>query len=176
MRVLGLIVVGFLAAACNGPDAQAPANVGSEAPAVNAAVEEVESGDVPANSAEVGAADAEQNVQSPAARPCMMQGKDRLQVASIRAVGTEPFWGARVEGRCVTYSTPENQQGVRVWARYSPGADGAGSWSGRLDGQPFEMKVSREADCSDGMSDKRYPLKVELTVKGEQRRGCAEAI
>ena len=102
-----------------------------------------------------------------------MQGPDRLQVAAIRAVGTEPFWGALVEGRCVTYSTPENQQGVRIWTRYSE-ANGRRAWVGQLDGNRFEMRVRPEAGCSDGMSDKRYPLAVELTVNGEQRIGCAE--
>src|SRR5690606_35712589 len=28
---------------------------------------------------------------------CLMQGSERLQVEPLRAVGTEPFWGARIE-------------------------------------------------------------------------------
>ncbi|HEX8641418.1 MAG TPA: hypothetical protein VF704_09720, partial [Allosphingosinicella sp.] len=70
---------------------------------------------------------------------CMMQGSERLQVAPLRAVGTEPFWGARIEGRCVTYSHPDDQQGTRVWTRYSPGAGGGGTWSGALEGRRFEL-------------------------------------
>ena len=110
------------------------------------------------------------------ANPCLMQGADGLQVAPIRAVGTEPFWGARVEGRCVTYSTPDDQQGVRVWARYSEAANGSGAWVGQLGGRKFEMRVRPQAGCSDGMSDKRYPMAVELAVNGEKRAGCAEPI
>jgi uncharacterized membrane protein len=105
-----------------------------------------------------------------------MQGADRLEVAPIRAVGTEPFWGARVEGRCVTYSTPENQQGVRVWTRYSAEPKGGGTWVGQLEGKKFEMRARPQAGCSDGMSDERYPLAVELAVNGEQRKGCAEPL
>lgn len=108
--------------------------------------------------------------------PCLMQGQQRLEVPPIRATGTEPFWSARVEGRCVTYSTPEDQQGTRVWTRYSAAANGGGAWTGQLAGKPFEMRTRREAGCSDGMSDKSYPIAVELTVGGEQRRGCAEPL
>ena len=106
----------------------------------------------------------------------MMQGNDRLQIPPIRAVGTEPFWGARVEGRCVTYSTPDNQQGVRVWTQYAAANGGRGTWTGQLDGKKFEMIVRPDAVCSDGMSDKRYPIAVELAVGGEQRTGCAEPL
>ncbi|MGZ8308073.1 MAG: hypothetical protein ACXWU6_15995, partial [Allosphingosinicella sp.] len=37
-----------------------------------------------------------------AAGPCLVQDGKTLSVAAVRAIGTEPFWGARVEGRCVT--------------------------------------------------------------------------
>jgi len=107
------------------------------------------------------------------ASACLMQGGERLRVSPIRAVGTEPFWGARVEGRCVRYSNPEDQDGTRVWTRYTDTGDG-GTWSGAMDGRPFELRIRAQPGCSDGMSDKRYPLAVELLVRGEQRRGCAE--
>ena len=115
-------------------------------------------------------------MQAESVSPCLMQGADRLQVEPLRAVGTEPFWGARVEGRCVTYSTPENQQGVRIWTRYSNEGNGRSAWVGQLGGKKFEMHVRPEEDCSDGMSDKRYPIAVELTVMGQKRKGCAEAL
>jgi uncharacterized membrane protein len=108
--------------------------------------------------------------------PCLMQVAEKLQVDPIRATGTEPFWAARVEGRCVTYSTPEKQPGVRVWTRYSQGAAGGGPWTGQLDGEKFEMRTRLKTGCSDGMSDKSYPIAVELTVNGEARRGCAEPL
>ena len=53
-----------------------------------------------------------------------------------------------------------------------------GIWVGALGGSSFELRTrpaaSVAAGCSDGMSDKRYPFAVTLTVNGEQRRGCAE--
>lgn len=106
---------------------------------------------------------------------CLMQDGKRLAVAPLRGVGTEPFWGAAIEGRCVTYSHPENQQGTRVWTRFTPRTGGGGIWSGALNGRSFVLTTRPQPGCSDGMSDRRYPLAVELTVGGEQRRGCAEA-
>ncbi|MEA3016341.1 MAG: hypothetical protein QOI38_1063 [Sphingomonadales bacterium] len=104
---------------------------------------------------------------------CMMQGSERLRVAPLRAVGTEPFWGARIEGRCVTYSHPEDQAGTRVWTRYAPGPGGGGTWSGALGGRPFELRARPRPGCSDGMSDTSYPIAVDLLVGGERRHGCA---
>jgi uncharacterized membrane protein len=105
---------------------------------------------------------------------CLMQGDTLLANPPLRAVGNEPFWGARIEGRCVTYSHIDNQQGTRVWTRYTPGAGGGGTWTGALEGHPFVLTARPQAGCSDGMSDERYPFAVELLVGGEERRGCAE--
>jgi uncharacterized membrane protein len=107
------------------------------------------------------------------ASPCLMQDGERLRVTPIRAVGTEPFWSARIEGRCVLYSHPEDQKGTRIWTRFEPLA-GGGTWSGALGGRQFELKASPRPGCSDGMSDKKYPLAVDLIVAGERRSGCAE--
>jgi len=110
-----------------------------------------------------------------AASPCLIQDGARLRMTPLRALGTEPFWNARIEGRCVTYSHPEDQAGTRVWTRYTPGPAG-GIWAGALGGRRFELRTRAEPGCSDGMSDERYPLAVDLLVDGEQRRGCAEPL
>jgi uncharacterized membrane protein len=102
----------------------------------------------------------------------MVQGDERLTVAPLRAVGTEPFWGARIEGRCVTYSHPDDQAGTRVWTRYTA-RPGGGAWVGALKGRPFELRTRAAPGCSDGMSDRRYPIAVDLLVDGERRTGCA---
>ncbi len=113
---------------------------------------------------------------SPApANACLMQGSERLRGPRLRAVGTEPFWGARIESRCVTYSHPDDQDGTRVWTRYS-GAGDEGSWTGALAGRPFVLRVRDQPNCSDGMSDRRYPYAVDLVVGGEKRQGCAERL
>jgi len=107
---------------------------------------------------------------------CAMQGSERLQVRPVRAIGTEPFWNARVAGRCVTYSHPDDQAGTRVWTRYTAGSGGGGTWSGALGGRRFELRIRPQPGCSDGMSDRRYPMAADLVVGGEQRRGCAEPL
>jgi uncharacterized membrane protein len=107
--------------------------------------------------------------------PCLTQDGKPVPANRLRALGTEPFWGARIEGRCVTYSHPEDQQGTRVWAKFSGTAE-SGTWTGALGGKPFVLRTQPEADCSDGMSDNRYPIAVTLTVMGEQRSGCAEPL
>ena len=105
--------------------------------------------------------------------PCLTQDGQAIPAVNLRAVGTEPFWGAKVEGRCVTYSHPEDQSGTRVWTKFSGSATN-GTWTGSLDGQLFIMRTLPRAGCSDGMSDILYPIAVSLTVGGEQRNGCAE--
>jgi uncharacterized membrane protein len=108
----------------------------------------------------------------PPANVCLAQDGLPLATPSLRAIGTEPFWGLRIEGRCVTYSHPDDQQGTRIWTRYTATAQG-GLWSGALGGKLFELRTRAQPGCSDGMSDKLYPIAVELRVAGETRTGCA---
>jgi uncharacterized membrane protein len=113
-----------------------------------------------------------QNAQSGNVSACLIQDGRRLSEMPLHAIGTEPFWAASVQGRCVTYSTPENQDGTRVWTQFSGSAEN-GTWRGALDERRFVMRTRPEQGCSDGMSDIRYPIAVTLTVMGEERRGCA---
>ena len=124
------------------------------------------------NSPETPQADAANDTDPKKASACLIQDGEPLRITPVKAIGTEPFWGAQVEGRCVTYSTPEDQKGTRIWTRFNPGPDG-GVWVGSLDGQPFKLITRLRPDCSDGMSDRSYPLEAILTVRGEERRGCA---
>ena len=103
---------------------------------------------------------------------CLVQDGQRLAVRPLRAVGTEPFWGARIEGRCVTYSHPQDQRGTRIWTRYTSHPNG-GVWIGAVAGQRFELRTLTQPGCSDGMSDRKYPMAVQLLVEEEQRKGCA---
>ena len=114
-------------------------------------------------------------VSKTSASACLMQGSERLNGPRLRAVGTEPFWGARIEGRCVTYSHPDDLNGTRVWTRYSTTGDSS-RWSGALKGRPFILRVRAQAKCSDGMSDRSYPYAVDLTIGEEKRTGCAERL
>lgn len=106
------------------------------------------------------------------ASPCWEQDGKAIRATPLRAIGTEPFWGAKVEGRCVTYSTPDDQAGTRVWTRLTAAPDGS-IYEGSLAGRRFRLAIRSAANCSDGMSDERYPMSAELIVSGETRRGCA---
>ena len=173
MRGTSLMAAMILLASCGGPAPENELRDEAAPAAQNLGEENSNAPGEPEATADGNAAD---EADTGAVSACLMQGDDRLQVQPFRAIGTEPFWAARVEGRCVSYSTPEDQKGVRVWTRYSAGTNGAGNWVGQLGGKPFEMRTRPEAGCSDGMSDKVYSIAVELTVNGEQRRGCAEPL
>jgi len=107
--------------------------------------------------------------------PCLIQDGTLLRMANMRAIGTEPFWNARTDGRCVTYSTPEDQTGTRIWTGVDSGPMGP-VWTGSFQGKPFVLRVQPAVRCSDGMSDKAYDWEAVLTVGGEERKGCAERV
>lgn len=92
-------------------------------------------------------------------------------VETVNFTGTEPFWGGEVRGDTLTYSTPEDIEGTQIAVSRFAGLGGV-SWSGELDGQPFDLSLT-EGECSDGMSDRTYPFVATLSVRGETRRGCA---
>lgn len=103
---------------------------------------------------------------------CHIQDGVALPRLSLRAIGTEPFWGATIDGRCVTYSHPEDQAGTRVWTQFRGSAE-QGEWIGFYANRRFVLRTRPQPRCSDGMSDVVYPIAVELVVAGEMRNGCA---
>lgn len=177
----GFLLAALLLAACQAEpvatnDGSAVAAATSERPGDAAARRESGNPAPAAQSAEAPAMPAQQKQDAaPKAGACDLQDGSALPPLRLRAVGTEPFWGARIEGRCVTYSHPEDQAGTRVWTKFE-GSALAGSWSGALNGQPFKLRTRAQAGCSDGMSDRLYPIEVSLTVGGEERQGCAEPL
>ena len=91
--------------------------------------------------------------------------------ASFRAIGTEPFWSASVEGETLTWSSPEQAGDVVVPVIRTDG-DGKATVSGMLEGRPLQLDV-RYATCSDGMSDTVYPLSVTRRLGSDVHEGCA---
>ena len=108
--------------------------------------------------------------------PCNIQDGEPI-THKLKALGTEPFWAAEVDGRCVTYKTPEDQKGIRIWTRVVSSPDSL-TFNGGLNGRQFQLHVAPAPlpACSDGMSDKSYPLEAVLRVDGETRKGCAEKL
>ncbi|MGD9812847.1 MAG: COG3650 family protein [Sphingobium sp.] len=89
----------------------------------------------------------------------------------LSLTGTEPFWGGNVTGGTLTYTTPDNPDGLAIRVERFAGRNGV-SYSGEMDGRRFTAAVS-PGQCVDGMSDRVYPFNVTLEVAGETRNGCA---
>ena len=170
MRLIMMATCGAILAGCTQTgDTVNEAVPANDIQATNEAATPTESGEPVGNDAAVPVAN---DAASASGSACLNQDGEELRITPVRAIGTEPFWGAKVEGRCVTYSTPEDQAGTRIWTRYNPGPDG-GVWVGTFKGKPFKLITRLQPDCSDGMSDRTYPQEAMLTVAGEERRGCA---
>ena len=87
------------------------------------------------------------------------------------ALGTEPFWAAKVDGARLTYSTPLDEKGRIVAIARGGGADHA-TVEGRLDGRALRLTVTA-GPCSDGMSDTVYPFTIVRTLDDAVEHGCA---
>ena len=99
------------------------------------------------------------------------ENADPLQV--FRAFGTEPFWNVNVEDSTLTYSTPEDQQGVVMQGTRRALADGV-EITGSHDGKAFTLTVSA-GNCSDGMSDNQYTMVSTFRLGDVEYKGCGEA-
>lgn len=108
----------------------------------------------------------------PGACAAPSQGNGPPLPASFTALGTEPFWAAKVEGAILLYQTPEDQAGRRV-AVTRRTTDVGAELSGTLDGAPLILAIG-PGPCSDGMSDTVYSHSAELRIGRELLKGCAK--
>ncbi len=90
---------------------------------------------------------------------------------TVHFTGTEPFWGGEIAGGTATYSTPENIDGVQFPVERFAGNNGI-SFNGTMGDTRFDLMVT-PGECSDGMSDRRYPFTASLLLGEERRNGCA---
>ena len=89
------------------------------------------------------------------------------------ALGTEPFWAAKVDGGVLLYQTPEDQAGQRIAVtRRAIGVQT--EFSGTLGGATLTLSVGA-GPCSDGMSDTVYPHSAKLRIGVQELNGCAKA-
>lgn len=91
--------------------------------------------------------------------------------ARFTALGTEPFWAAKVAGARLTYSTPEDQTGQAIAVTRTTQADRI-DVVGALAGQRLMLTVTT-GPCNDGMSDVVYPFAVLRRLGNDEQRGCA---
>lgn len=89
---------------------------------------------------------------------------------TINLLGTEPFWGMRIFGEQVVYSTPSNIDGISIPVTRFAGNGGLG-FHGELDGQTVNIAVT-PGDCSDQMSDRIYPFTATARIGDTELAGC----
>lgn len=92
----------------------------------------------------------------------------------VRVLGTEPFWAVEITPQGLTYSGVDRPE--QKAANPGPVLQGAlASWTARTEaGTPLVVTLTA-TDCSDGMSDRTYPLAARVEIGGETLTGCAAA-
>ena len=83
-----------------------------------------------------------------------------------RALGTEPFWGLTIDERQMVFTAPDAAPVAQPTPRVIVGIAGEIYQTPRLN-----VNIVH-AQCSDGMSDRVYPDKVQVTVDGRRFEGC----
>jgi heat shock protein HslJ len=86
--------------------------------------------------------------------------------APYHALGTEPFWNLLIDRHNLTFTQPDAQP---VTQPTPPVIHGV---AGEIYQTPRINVNIVHAQCSDGMSDRTYPDKVQVTVDGRQFNGC----
>ena len=86
--------------------------------------------------------------------------------APYHGVGTEPFWSLIVDERNVTFILAGDQPIVQPKPKAIVGIAGEIYQTARID-----VNIVH-AQCSDGMSDRVYPDKLQVTVDGKRFNGC----
>jgi len=82
------------------------------------------------------------------------------------ALGTEPFWNLLIDEKNLTFVEPEKQPITQPTPAVIHGIAGEIYQSPRIN-----VNIVH-AQCSDGMSDRVYPDKVQVTVDGRRFEGC----
>jgi uncharacterized membrane protein len=100
-------------------------------------------------------------------------GQEGEPVLAYRVVGTEPFWGIRVDGDALHFTTMEDQVGKHLTGQHTLQADGI-RYVGTDAGTAFELDI-RRGECSDGMSDTQYAFTAAFRYGNTDYKGCAEA-
>jgi heat shock protein HslJ len=86
--------------------------------------------------------------------------------AAYHAVGTEPFWGLTIDQRELTFTQPDAQPIRQPRPKVIVGVAGEIYQTPRL-----HVNIVH-AQCSDGMSDRTYPDKVQVDADGRRLEGC----
>jgi len=86
--------------------------------------------------------------------------------APYHALGTEPFWNLLIDEHDLTFVQPDAQPIKQPTPKVIIGI------AGEIYQTPRINVNIVHAQCSDGMSDRTYPDKVQVTVDGKRFEGC----
>jgi uncharacterized membrane protein len=87
--------------------------------------------------------------------------------APYRALGTEPFWNLIIDEQQLTFLPMEGQQVRQPRPQPIIGVAGEIYRTPRI-----HVNIVRGQRCSDGMSDRVYPDRVQVDVDGRRFEGC----
>jgi uncharacterized membrane protein len=116
---------------------------------------------------EPASAPAPASASAPAPTP---QPLDPAFAGDLDAKGTEPFWAVQIRKETLVLTRPDHADltaphgGPQV-------ADGAAVWNGGVGRAALKVTL-RKGECSDGMSDRTYPLTAEVEIGDETLKGC----
>jgi uncharacterized membrane protein len=82
------------------------------------------------------------------------------------AVGTEPFWNLLIDEHNITFVQPDQSPITQPTPKVIVG------FAGEIYNTPRIHVNIVHTQCSDGMSDRSYPDKVQVTVDGKAFSGC----
>lgn len=90
----------------------------------------------------------------------------------ISVTGTEPFWSVVFTDGGVSYSGLDRPE--QIAPRPEPVIQGTvASWTMTTDAGNELVVTFTETECSDGMSDRTYPLTAQVVIAEETLNGCA---
>jgi uncharacterized membrane protein len=89
--------------------------------------------------------------------------------APMTMLGTEPFWNIGFGNGRIVFSSPDSHEGRTTSEPFFFSPEGA-EWHGK--GMDIYLTA---AHCSDGMSDRRYPLTAIVHIGQTKLKGCAAA-
>lgn len=93
----------------------------------------------------------------------------------LRALGTEPFWAVELRPEVMIYSGVDRPEQRAPNPRRMASADEAVFRGTTQTGSELVVTLT-PAPCSDGMSDRVYPLTARVQIGGERLSGCAASV
>ncbi len=106
------------------------------------------------------------------APPVVLAGVDLGQ--PVRALGTEPFWGVDIADGALTLTGVDRPE--QRFAAEAPELAGTTAvWRGEAEDGATAILTLVATECSDGMSERVYPLTARVELGEETLNGCAEA-